>query len=368
MVQKFLKITCKPQLGYVCIMAHTQYMQRAIELALKGLGGVSPNPMVGCVIVYNDKIIGEGWHKKFGEAHAEVNAVNSVENKELLADSVFYITLEPCSFHGKTPACTDLILKYKPRSVVLASKDPNPHVNGHGVSILKNGGIEVIYGILEDESVAINRRYFVSMSQNRPYIVLKWAQTADGFIARNNYDSKWISNEQSRQLVHKWRSEEDAIVVGYNTVKYDDPMLTVRNWVGRNPIRVIIDPKLELDHSLKIFASDEKIYIINTISDQTAGNICHVKVRANNYLADMLAYLWEQNIGSLIIEGGAKSIKKFLAEGYWDEARIFTAESKFGEGIAAPSIELEPDQEQNIIGDRLSTIYNPKTKMLWQKK
>ena len=368
MVQKFLKITCKPQLAYVCVMTHTQYMQRALDLAFKGQGSVSPNPMVGCVIVYNDKIIGEGWHEKFAEAHAEVNAVNSVQNKELLSESVFYISLEPCSIHGKTPACTDLILKYKPKKVVIATKDPNPKVSGSGISILENDGIEVIYGVLEQESVNLNRRFFVSMSLNRPYIILKWAQTADGFIARKNYDSKWISNEQSRQLGHKWRTEEDAILVGYNTVIHDNPRLTARNWQGRNPARVIIDPDLALDHSLKVFAGDEKIYLINTVSEQSTGNIRRVKVSSNNFLADMLAYLWQQNIGSVIIEGGTKTINNFLAEGYWDEARIFTAENKFSEGIAAPLIDLEADEEQNIMGDRLSTIYNPKTKMLWQKK
>jgi len=343
-------------------------MQRALELALKGQGSASPNPLVGCVIVYDDKIIGEGWHEKFGEAHAEVNAVNSIENKELLSESVFYITLEPCSIHAKTPACTDLILKYRPKSVVIASKDPNPKVNGSGISILENAGIEVIYGNLEDESIIMNRRFFVSASQNRPYIILKWAQTADGYIARKNYDSKWISNEKSRQMVHKWRTEEDAILVGYNTVKYDNPLLTARSWPGRNPARIIIDPELKLDHSLKVLDGDEKVYLINTEKDQSQGNIFHVKVSADNYLSDMLVYLWKQNIGSLITEGGAKTINNFLAEGYWDEARIFTAENKFGEGIAAPSIEEEPSEEQNILGDRLSTIYNPKTKMLWQKK
>lgn len=368
MVQKFLKITCKAQLDYVCIMTHTQYMQRALDLALKGLGGVSPNPMVGCVIVYNDKIIGEGWHEKFGEAHAEVNAVNSIKNKELLSESVFYINLEPCSILGKTPACTDLILKYKPKRVVIASKDPNPKVNGRGISILENAGIEVIYGILEEESININRRFFVSMSRNRPYIILKWAQTADGFIARKNYDSKWISNEQSRKLVHRWRTEEDAVLVGYNTVKYDNPLLTARDWPGRNPVRVIIDPKLKLDLSMKVFDGEEVVYLINTENEQLQENICLVKVSTSNFLSDMLAYLWEQDIGSIIIEGGAKTINYFLAEDYWDEARIFTAESKFGEGITAPLIDEEPGNEQNITGDRLSTIYNPKTTMLWQKK
>ena len=368
MVQKFLKITCKQQLGYVCAMTHAHYMQRAIELALKGLGSVSPNPLVGCIIVYNDKVIGEGWHNKFGEAHAEVNAVNAVNNKELLSESTFYISLEPCNVHGKTPACTDLILKYKPKRVVIASQDPNPSVNGRGISILENAGIEVIYGILEAESVALNRRFYVSMSQNRPYIILKWAQTADGFIARTSYDSKWISNEKSRQLVHKWRTEEDAILVGYNTVKYDNPRLTARNSPGRNPVRVIIDPELELENSLKIFAGEEKVYVINTISDQVEGNIYRVKVSANNYLTEMLAYLWGQNIGSVIIEGGAKTLNRLIAKAYWDEARIFTAKTKFGEGISAPILDLAPDKEQNLADDRLNIIYNPKTRILWQKK
>ena len=206
------------------------------------------------------------------------------------------------------------------------------------------------------------------MSEGRPYIILKWAQTADGFIARKNYDSKWISNEQSRQLVHKWRTEEDAILVGTNTLKYDNPLLTARSWPGRNPARVIIDPKLKLAYSLNVFDGHEKVYLINTEKDQSQGNIFHVKVSTSNFLTDMLAYLWEQDIGSVIVEGGAKTINNFLAKGYWDEARIFTAKSNFGEGIAAPAIEVTPSEEQNIIDDRLSTSFNPKTKTLWQKK
>ena len=301
MVQKFLKNTCNTQLAYFCSMSHTQYMQRALELAQIGQGSVSPNPMVGCVIVYDNQIIGEGWHERFGDAHAEVNAVNSIQNKELLSESVFYITLEPCSIHAKTPACTDLILKHRPKRVVIASKDPNPKISGSGISILEDAGIEVIYGILEHESITLNRRFFVSMSQSRPYIILKWAQTADGFIARKNYDSKWISNEQSRQLVHKWRTEEDAVIVGHNTVKYDNPLLTARSWPGRNPARVIIDPKLKLEHSLNVFDGNEKVFIINNEKDQSQENIFHVKVSANNFLSDLLAYLWEQDIGSVII-------------------------------------------------------------------
>ena len=261
-----------------------------------------------------------------------------------------------------------MILRYKPKRVVIASKDPNPKVNGQGINIIENAGIEVIYGILEEESVKINRRFFVTMNQNRPYVVLKWAQTADGFIARKNYDAKWISNEQSRQLGHKWRTEEDAILVGYNTVKYDNPLLTARSWPGRSPIRVIIDPLLKLEQSSKVFNGHEKVYLINKLDDREEENICRVKVDEHSLVSDVLSYLWEQNIGSIIIEGGTKTINEFLAAGIWDEARIFTAINTFGEGILAPFIDFEPDEEQNIIDDRLSTIYNPKTKILWQKK
>ena len=367
MVQKILKIYSKKQLGYVCIMTNQAYMQRALDLALKGLGGVSPNPLVGCVIVHKSKVIGEGWHKKFGEAHAEVNAVDSVKNKDLLVEAVFYITLEPCSIQGKTPACTDLLLKYKPKRVVVATKDPNPAVNGRGIGILEKAGIEVIYGVLKEASISLNRRFIVSMNLNRPYLILKWAQTADGFIARTNYDSKWISNEKSRQLVHKWRTEEDAVLVGYKTVIYDDPLLTARSWPGRNPVRIIIDPELALDNSLKVFSGNEKVYVINNVREQSVGNITWVKVSTKNYLPEMLAYLWKQNIGSIIIEGGTRTINRFLMAGIWDEARVFTAPGKFGEGIPAPLLETAFDEEQNIIDDRLNITYNPRTKMLWQK-
>ncbi|RLD25085.1 MAG: bifunctional diaminohydroxyphosphoribosylaminopyrimidine deaminase/5-amino-6-(5-phosphoribosylamino)uracil reductase RibD, partial [Bacteroidetes bacterium] len=309
-----------------------------------------------------------GWHKKFGEVHAEVNAVNSVVDKGLLTHSIFYISLEPCSFYGKTPACTDLILNYKPKTVVIASKDPNPKVSGAGIKILENAGIEVIFGVLEEEAIVLNKQFYVSMIKNRPYIILKWAQTEDGFIARTNFDSKWISNKQSRQLVHKWRTEEDAILVGYNTVIHDDPQLTARNWQGRNPTRVVIDRKLELSHSQKIFEGVEKIYVVNTQTNQLENNIENVKVSSENFIVEMLTFLWEQNIGSIIIEGGAKTLNSFLDEELWDEARIFTSATTFGDGIPSPKIETEADEEQNIMGDRLNTIYNPKTKILWQKK
>jgi diaminohydroxyphosphoribosylaminopyrimidine deaminase / 5-amino-6-(5-phosphoribosylamino)uracil reductase len=349
-------------------MTQQKYMQFALDLAQKGLGRVSPNPMVGCVIVHEDKIIGQGWHAKFGGDHAEVNAVNSVEDKTLLAAATFYVTLEPCCYHGKTPACTDLILKLKPKRVVIAAKDSNPKVSGRGIATLKEAGIAVDFGVLEEESISLNRRFYVSMKKSRPYIILKWAQTTDGFIARKNYDSKWISNEESRGLVHKWRVEEDAILVGFNTVKYDNPQLTARSWPGRNPVRVIIDNNLELDHSLKVFAGEEKVYVFNTTKDHLDGNIYQVKVDADSLLPEILKYLWQADIGSVIIEGGSNTLKRFLKEGYWDEARVFTAIHNFGEGIAAPTIGTEANEELNIGEDRLTIVYNPKTSTLWQKK
>jgi diaminohydroxyphosphoribosylaminopyrimidine deaminase/5-amino-6-(5-phosphoribosylamino)uracil reductase len=348
-------------------MGDKQFMQRALDLAIKGLGGVSPNPMVGCVIVHEGQIIGEGWHKYFGEAHAEVNAIASISNKNLISDSTVYITLEPCSFHGKTPACTDLLIKYKPRAVVIASKDPNPKVSGNGIKILKQAGFEVRSGVLEKEAIAINKRFFVNMNLKRPYIVLKWAQTNDGFIARKNYDSKWISNEHSRQLVHKWRTEEDAILVGRKTVKYDNPELTARSWKGRNPIRIVIDPELKLDDSFKLFMDDDPVYIFNLVKNQNDGNRILLKVSKENILNDILSLLYTKDIGSVLVEGGAQVLNSFINEGLWDEARIFTSNNNFDEGIDAPVIEFDQAEEQNIVGDRLSIIYNPKTQTLWQR-
>jgi diaminohydroxyphosphoribosylaminopyrimidine deaminase/5-amino-6-(5-phosphoribosylamino)uracil reductase len=348
-------------------MGEEQYMQRALDLAIKGMGGVSPNPMVGCVIVHEGQIIGEGWHKYFGEAHAEVNAIASISNKNLISDSTVYITLEPCSFHGKTPACTDLLIKYKPRAVVIASKDPNPMVSGNGIKILEQAGFEVRSGVLEKEAIAINKRFFVNMNLKRPYIVLKWAQTNDGFIARKNYDSKWISNEHSRQLVHKWRTEEDAILVGRKTVKYDNPELTARSWKGRNPIRIVIDPELKLDDGFKLFIDDGPVYIFNLIKNQNDGNRILLKVSKENMLNDILSLLYTKDIGSVLVEGGAHVLNSFINEGLWDEARIFTSNNNFDEGIDAPVIEFDQAEEQNIVGDRLSIIYNPKTQTLWQR-
>ena len=214
------------------------YMHRALELARNGAGKVSPNPMVGCVIVHNGTIIGEGWHQQFGGPHAEPNAIAAVNNQELLKDATLYVTLEPCAHFGKTPPCAHLIIEKQIPRVVVCNLDPNPLVAGKGIKLLKDAGIEVKTGILAQEGAFLNRRFFTYINHKRPFIILKWAETADGFVARENYDSKWISNALSRKLVHKWRTEEDAILVGKNTALYDNPQLTSRDWEGKNPISV----------------------------------------------------------------------------------------------------------------------------------
>ena len=235
------------------------------------------------------------------------------------------------------------------------------------VRVLKENGIEVETGVLKDEAMALNKRFFVSNAKLRPYIILKWAQTKDRFIARNNYDSKWISNEYSRQLVHKWRTEEDAILVGKNTVEYDDPQLTVRDWQGSNPIRVIVDPDLKLKSSSKVFNGHEKVFVFNLKENSSDKNITRVKANRENFLADLLKELYQQDIGSVIVEGGAKTINSFIAASFWDEARVFTSENSFGSGIAAPALKFDKFEEQTIIGDLLQITNNPKSEKLWQK-
>lgn len=348
-------------------MSHKQFMNRALDLATNGLGSVSPNPLVGCVIVHQNKIIGEGWHKKFGEAHAEVNAINSVKEKTLITESIVYVTLEPCSYHGKTPACTDLLINQQPELVVIASKDPNPKVSGNGIRQLEKAGVKVLFGELEKKAIALNKRFFISIRYKRPYVILKWAQTADGFTARSDYSSKWISNNYSRKIVHKWRTEEDAILVGFNTVRYDNPKLTSREWVGRDPVRVVIDPELELDDSAKIFNSDAKVFVFNSRSNVKSGNLNFLKLNKENMVEDLLTQLYNYDIGSIIIEGGSNTINRFIKEDQWDEARMFTAETQFTDGIKAPELNLDSFEEDNILGDNLKIIYNPKSQRLWQK-
>lgn len=331
-----------------------KFMQRALELARLGFGSVSPNPMVGCVIVHQNKIIGEGYHQQYGGPHAEVNAVNSVENKQLLKESDVYVTLEPCSFYGKTPPCADLLVTHKAKKVFISAIDPNPKVSGKGIEILKNAGIEVEQGILEDESEALNKRFFTYINKKRPYIILKWAETSDGFIARKNFDSKWISNQLSRRLVHKWRAEEDAILVGKNTAKYDNPSLNVRDWEGKDPLRIVIDHELQLDSEINLFNKQIPTICYNLKKEETHEGLSFVKLGKDSFLQELLADLHQRNIQSLIIEGGSQTLKKFIEAGLWDEARIFRSDTSFGEGIPAPQLlHAQFDGKENIDGDTL---------------
>lgn len=333
-------------------------MQRALELAERGIGHVSPNPMVGCVIVHQDKIIGEEYHQKYGEAHAEVNAIDSVKDHSLLTESTAYVTLEPCAHHGKTPPCADLLIEKKIKRVVVACRDPFDQVDGKGIEKLEQAGIQVEVGMLEKEAKELNKRFFTSVEKDRPYIILKWAQTSDGFVARENYDSKWISNPHSRQLVHKWRTEEDAILVGKNTAIHDNPSLTAREWSGKNPIRILLDRNLEVNKKSNLFNSDAPTLILNAIKEENSGNIEWVKTDMNNPWS-VIRQLHERKIQSVIIEGGSQVLNSFFNENCWDEVRIFTSDSTFEKGIKAPEIDGLIEREETIFADRLTIYKNP---------
>ncbi len=314
-------------------------MQRAIVLAELGRGNVSPNPMVGCVIVHEGKIIGEGFHRQFGEAHAEVNAINNVKNKALLKNADLYVSLEPCSHFGKTPPCADLIVSHKIPRVFICNTDPNPLVAGRGIKKLKNAGIEVTAGILENRGKALNKSFFTSIVKKRPYIILKWAETGDGFVARDNFDSKWISNTYSRKLVHKWRAEEDAIFVGTNTAHYDNPSLNVRDWTGKNPVRIVIDKSLKLDKGLNLFDNQQKTLCYNLLKNEVFKNLEYIQLKNEDFLHHLLSDLNFQGLQSVIIEGGSHTLKSFIEKSLWDEARIFKSKTQFGTGIQAPQIQ-----------------------------
>lgn len=329
-----------------------QFMQRALQLAAYGKSTVSPNPMVGCVIAIDGKIIGEGWHQKAGQPHAEVLAIRSVADEELLKSATAYVTLEPCAHQGKTPPCAELLVERQLKRVVIGAVDPNPLVAGKGIEILRNAGIEVEVAVLEAECLALNSAFFTFMEKKRPYVILKWAQTADGFVARENFDSKWISNSLSRQLVHKWRTEIDAILVGKNTAKYDNPQLTAREWPGKNPIRIVIDHHLSLNRDLHVFDGTQKTILFyskgQTIEKQEVKSI---KLDENNFLTDMMDYLYTENIQSVLVEGGLQTLQSFIDAGLWDEARVFVAPINFGKGIRSAQLKEHSLVSQENIHD-----------------
>ncbi|MGH2645960.1 MAG: bifunctional diaminohydroxyphosphoribosylaminopyrimidine deaminase/5-amino-6-(5-phosphoribosylamino)uracil reductase RibD [Ginsengibacter sp.] len=333
-----------------------QYMDRCLQLAELGAGNVAPNPMVGAVLVYEDKIIGEGYHQKYGEAHAEVNCINSVteENKFLIEKGTLYVSLEPCSHYGKTPPCADLIIKNKIRKVVIGCKDVYKEVSGSGIQKLHNAGVEVITGILGKECIELNKRFFTFHQEFRPYIILKWAQTADRKIG-DAEKRIFVSNQYSNRLVHKWRSEEAAVLIGTNTALQDDPLLTTRLWPGNNPVRIVIDRELKFPQELKVFNKDAKTLIYNLRENLTVENLVYIKLENENFIEQMLQSLFEMNIQSIIIEGGTKLLESFINAGLWDEARVITNEQLIlGNGIAAPEVEgFILEKEEKYFSDRI---------------
>jgi diaminohydroxyphosphoribosylaminopyrimidine deaminase/5-amino-6-(5-phosphoribosylamino)uracil reductase len=328
------------------MMTDELYMQRCLELAKLGIASVSPNPMVGCVIVKDNKIIGEGYHAKIGQAHAEVNAVQAViaqygdAAKSLLKDATVYVSLEPCAHFGKTPPCADLLIRHEVGKVYIGNKDPFPDVDGKGITKLKNAGIEVHQGILENECRKLNRRFFTRIEKQRPYIVLKWAQTANGFFAPLKKSKQWISTPLAKKLVHKWRNEEDAILVGKQTVIADNPQLTTREWKGKNPVRLVIDKNLEIPADRHVYNDASKTIIFNEVKTEVSANIHYVQMEdMQYYLPQKIAFqLYLMDIQSVIIEGGANILNQFISSNLWDEARIFNSSINWETGIHAPKI------------------------------
>jgi diaminohydroxyphosphoribosylaminopyrimidine deaminase/5-amino-6-(5-phosphoribosylamino)uracil reductase len=340
------------------------FMERCLELAGNGLGSVAPNPMVGAVVVCNNKVIGEGYHQKFGMSHAEVNAIKAVRQKALLAKSTLYVNLEPCAHMGKTPPCSDLIIETGIPKVIIGTIDPNSLVAGKGIEKLRKAGVEVLSGILKDECREINKRFFTYYEKRRPYIILKWAQTSDGFmdVERKPGDPigvNWISNSLSQTLVHKWRAEEQAIMIGSNSVLFDDPQLTVRHWRGANPLRIVLDNNLKLSEKTRVFDPSASTLVINGQIERVSGNIEHIKLKKNDKsLEQIMEQLYKREIQSLIVEGGKKLLESVIAKDLWDEARVLVGAKHFGRGLKAPVIQNQPILQETILNDKLLLYRN----------
>ena len=330
-------------------------MHRCLELAQLGAGYVALNPMVGAVLVHEGRIIGEGWHKEYGKAHAEVNCINAVqeEDRQFISQSILYVSLEPCAHHGKTPPCTDLIIRHKIPKVVIGCRDPFKEVDGKGIEKLKSAGIEVETAVLEEECRELNKRFFTFHKKQRSFIILKWAQTADGFIAGDDSKRILISNEFSNRLVHKWRSEEAAIMVGTNTALRDDPALTTRLWPGPSPVRLVIDMNLRLPGSLKVFDGSERTIVFNTIKEDEKPNLSFIKLdKEKQFVPQLMDVLYRLPLQSVLVEGGAALLQTFIESGVWDEARVIVnGELSIGNGLPAPVLK----NEQLVMEEKNST-------------
>lgn len=339
-----------------------RYMLRCVQLAKNGLGTTYPNPMVGSVIVRKNKIIGEGWHYKSGQPHAEVMAIRSVKNRELLSAATIYVSLEPCSYTGKTPPCSDLIIENNIPRVVIGSTDPHPNVSGKGIAKLKNAGIEVHWDVCKTVCDDLNKRFFTFHKKKRPYIILKWAATMDGFIApikQKEGEAFWITSPLSKQLVHVWRSQEASILVGTNTAIKDNPKLDTREVYGNNPVRLTLDRDLKIPNSHQLLANDIPTVVFTSKTKESLDNLDYIKIDwAKDIPKQMLAYCYENNLQSIIIEGGTNLLQSFIDASLWDEARVFTGNNLLHNGIVQPDLNTAPFKKENSGGDLLCYYKN----------
>ncbi len=348
---------------------HEKYMRYCLQLANNGRGFVSPNPMVGSIVVHNDKIIGQGWHREYGKAHAEVNAINSVKDKSLLSESTLYVNLEPCSHVGKTPACSSLIIEKKIPHVVIGCSDSFKEVNGKGIAMLRKAGIKVTLGVLEEESRKLNARFFTFHEKKRPYIILKWAQTSDGFIDFNrNADTpigpNWITDDFARIKVHKWRSEEDAILVATNTAQKDNPSLNVRDYAGNHPVRIVLDRNLRLPQNLNLFDNSIPTLVFSERQGISKKNCKYITVNEDEAVFEkVLKVSYAMGLQSLIIEGGAEFLNHVISKNLWDEARIFIGDKQFISGIKAPRLNKQPQLVERGSNSNLYFAYNDEGKI-----
>jgi len=342
---------------------HETYMRRALEIAEEAFPNCLPNPGVGAVIVFQDEIIGEGYTQAYGGSHAEVMAIQSVKNKDLLSQSTLYVTLEPCNHQGKTPACSSLIIESGIPRVMIAKADPNKVNEQNGIAFLRERGIEVEVGLCQRQAKELNKRFFNHINKKRPYIILKWAESQDGFMApergSNEKGVVWITGDQAQQLNHKWRSEEMAILIGSNTVIIDNPNLTVREWKGKNPIRIVIDKDLKAEPNSNAFNKEAITYIFNNQYNRTTEFNHWIKLDfSKNVTKQICDFLYELHIQSIIVEGGAYTLSQFIDNDLWDEARIFQGQEFFEKGLPSPKLNKRIVCSYKVGKDTLKIIYN----------
>lgn len=341
-------------------------MRRCLELASLGAGSVSPNPLVGALLVHNGRIVAENYHRRYGGQHAEASVVADVlgqygeDAANLFPYATMYVSLEPCAHFGKTPPCARMLAEHRVGRVVVACRDPFDQVNGAGIRILQDAGIDVVEGVLANEARWLNRRFFTRLREHRPYIILKWAQTADGYMAAKKPTQQWISGNLAKQLVHRWRSEEDAVLVGTKTALIDNPQLTVREWQGRHPKRVLIDRQLVVPDDSRLFDAEAETIVFNSIKTDWVGNIKYISVEdMDRYLPEKIVYqLYLMDIQSVIVEGGPATLRAFIQADLWDEARVFTSQETWGDGYAAPVLPSDSTSSQRIGADRLDIYYH----------